>query len=93
MGKPENLSLSARHTRRNLLKMGTVASAVVATLVISTRAMAQNSQGGQGGQGNQGNQGGPRAAPAPSIGSGVPVALSFGGVLLGMKFLTRRRQS
>ncbi len=78
MGKPENLSLSARHTRRNLLKMGTVASAVVATLVISTRAMAQNSQGGQGGQGgqgNQGNQGGPRAAPAPSIGSGVPVAL------------------
>ncbi len=93
MGKPENLSLSARHTRRNLLKMGTVASAVVATLVISTRAMAQNSQGGQGGQGNQGNQGGPRAAPAPSIGSGVPVALSLGGVLLGMKFLTRRRQS
>ena len=90
MGKPENLSLSARHTRRNLLKMGTVASAVVATLVISTRAMAQNSQGGQGGQGNQG---GPRAAPAPSIGSGVPVALSLGGVLLGMKFLTRRRQS
>ena len=34
-----------------------------------------------------------RAAPAPLIGFGVPVALAFGGVLLGSKLLSRRRLS
>ena len=31
-------------------------------------------------------------APAPAIGSGIPVALIVGGVLLGAKLVTRRRQ-
>jgi uncharacterized protein (TIGR03382 family) len=32
-----------------------------------------------------------RAAPAPLIGFGVPIALAVGGVLLGAKLLRRRR--
>lgn len=32
-------------------------------------------------------------APAPSIGSGVPVALAVGAVVLGMWFLKSRRRS
>ena len=34
-----------------------------------------------------------RSAPAPLIGLGLPAALAVGGVLLGAKFLRRRRQS
>jgi hypothetical protein len=34
-----------------------------------------------------------RGAPAPAIGLGIPVALSVGGVLLGMKLLKRRRKA
>jgi hypothetical protein len=34
-----------------------------------------------------------RPAPAPLIGSGIPAVLVVGGVLLGAKVLTRRRQA
>jgi len=33
------------------------------------------------------------AAPAPMIGSGAPAALVVGGILLGVTFFMRRRQS
>ena len=33
------------------------------------------------------------AAPAPSIGAGVPVALAIGGILFGMRLLKTWRQS
>ena len=32
------------------------------------------------------------AAPAPSIGAGVPVALAVGGILLGTRLLKSRRR-
>ena len=44
---------------------------------------------GQGnGEGNEHHHG----APAPLLGLGIPSALAVGGVLLGAKFLKRRRR-
>jgi hypothetical protein len=43
------------------------------------------------GQGN-GNGNVSHAAPAPLLGLGTPSALAVGGVLLGAKFLRRRRR-
>ena len=34
-----------------------------------------------------------QAAPAPSLGSGIPAMLAVGGIVLGWKLLERRRQS
>jgi hypothetical protein len=36
---------------------------------------------------------GPHVAPAPDIGSGVPVVLAIGGVLLATRLFTRWRRS
>ncbi len=90
MNNPGLRTLDKERTRRNLLKVGAIAvSAVVLSLATTAGAIAdQNNQGG-----NNNNQGGTKRAPAPSIGSGIPAALAVGGVLLGMKFLKRLRQS
>jgi hypothetical protein len=72
----------------------TAATGVVATLAITKAATAGGQNGGQNGQnGNQNGQGQNNPAPAPSIGSGIPAALAVGGVLFGMKFWKRARQS
>jgi hypothetical protein len=46
---------------------------------------------GQNGNGQGQNGGGLHAAPAPLLGLGIPSALAIGGVLLGAKFLRRKR--
>jgi hypothetical protein len=54
-------------------------------------ALAQNQGGNNQGQNNNNQGGGLHAAPAPLLGAGIPAALAIGGVLLGAKFLRRRR--
>jgi hypothetical protein len=54
-------------------------------------AFAQNNQGNNNNNQGNNNNGQHQAAPAPLIGFGIPAALAIGGVLLGAKFLNRKR--
>jgi hypothetical protein len=67
---------------------------LLSLLILLTAASAFANPGGipNGGvgQGN-GNGNAVHSAPAPLLGAGIPAAIAIGGVLLGAKFLRRKR--